>query len=719
MDFKNIIQMGLKNIVQQYLKKAKIIGILVGGGLLFFIILIAAIFGSSDEETENGVSNYSEIVSGENGALLEWLRSYENDWLRQYRNGTASDNYIYIVETRDRYARKNPTTGKIDYRLYTSPRSGILEFSYGIHVCLTDGTIYYKDLYEEEGIDIENLCNKAKNGEDVWVDGDLIDNVQAKIVKQRVEEIKTFYKNDGITLTQYEAEALTAVSYAYGNYGGSTTRNFYKQYGNTEQFRQEAIAYDKEGTACHFFIVNANQERYDRLWLMFHEGRYILSTGEEVKPEDYIVYRTAGTLEGWDGDVYVSKEFTFPYYRQGDPKWSSERWGKQGQNTIGDAGCGGTSLAIIVSGFTGKANTPPVIRTVLNNSVPIDGNSDYATSGGGSYHWYFYNNDIIYGNFKCKAEYIGEDIGTGFTKTEQALNNGKCIMFSMKRTDDSGHIFAAVPASEQDRRAGYMFNVLDPSTALNGLYKSVTDLVQHPHDPKRGISSLSAVSAIGKGDNVPRGTGGGQTTYSGNLYNSNGTVNQEKIKELEKWLEQEYNLIPAGTEFAYAYANRAACEAVTGKYLGFSGWCAENKPNSKFGGCTHIYQCPWWSQGRASEVENTKVLIGGDGGMIYANAKNKNSSDGRIYEVGNTARPGAIVSYVANGSKTGHTAYVEAVDTVNKCYYISHCGSGKKWYGIQKVNGLSGAPWSGWRTIGFVYVKETIAKEKEHHLNHQ
>lgn len=430
-----------------------------------------------------------------------------------------------------------------------------------------------------------------------------------------------------------------------------------------------------------------------------------------------------GNLEDWNGATYESIEFTFPIYRQSDPEWGTKPFGGSSSGkTIGSSGCGGTSLAMIVSGFTGHAHTPWDVVQVLDEKMP----GEYYIPRSGSSHRIFWDSRII-NYYHCDSTLIGERIclhpdsdkpedysNTDFSSTERAFSNGKCVVFSLTRTDKTQHLIAAVPASQADKERGYMFCVLDPSTQLDGLYENANELYTHPHGPRQ-LYSLKAVAAIGKGTNEPRRDEDTSRTYTGDLYNEDGTVNEEKIAELGTWLEQTYHLISAGTSFAEAYSNRRACEAVTGRYLGFRGWCSENKPDSKLAsGCLHVYQCPWWSQGRASEVENTKVLIGGDGGAIYSNAVNKNASDGRIYQTGHIAKPGAIVSYVSSDSTTGHTAYVEAVDGVNQCYYISHSGGGKKWYGVQKVHGLNNAPdgWTGWRVTGFVYVKETIEEER-------
>ena len=59
--------------------------------------------------------------------------------------------------------------------------------------------------------------------------------------------------------------------------------------------------------------------------------------------------------------------------------------------------------------------------------------------------------------------------------------------------------------------------------------------------------------------------------------------------------------------------------------------------------------------------------------------------------------PNAIVSFTTSQPE-GHVAFVEAVDEVNRVFYISHAGSGKSWYGIKAVS------FDYPNIVGFVYL---------------
>lgn len=96
------------------------------------------------------------------------------------------------------------------------------------------------------------------------------------------------------------------------------------------------------------------------------------------------------------------------------------------------------------------------------------------------------------------------------------------------------------------------------------------------------------------------------------------------------------------------------------------------------------FQCTWWANGRASmyldefgtKYEKYPTQMG-NGGEYYS----INASNG-WFEYGQEPRPNSIISW--SFGEYGHVAYVEGV--TNDCIYISHAGSGKSWYGVQKLD---------------------------------
>ena len=114
------------------------------------------------------------------------------------------------------------------------------------------------------------------------------------------------------------------------------------------------------------------------------------------------------------------------------------------------------------------------------------------------------------------------------------------------------------------------------------------------------------------------------------------------------------------------------------------------------------FQCTWWANGRASmylEQYGTKYTKYptqmGNGGQYYSiNAQNL------WFQYGSQPRANSIISWTNPGSY-GHVAYVEGVTSDG--IYISHAGSGKSWFGVQKIS-LNGSIWSGYHLNGYIYL---------------
>ena len=199
-----------------------------------------------------------------------------------------------------------------------------------------------------------------------------------------------------------------------------------------------------------------------------------------------------------------------------------------------------------------------------------------------------------------------------------------------------------------------------------------------------------------------------------NLNDDNGEVNIDEIISLQENLEKSFNLIMApknpsahGSASLTSKYNLSECQAVTGSFIGYSGTIEEEDGSMKPIGANGlgVYQCTWWANGRASmylSQNGTKYkqypTAGGNGGDYY----NINRSNG-YFNYGSTPKPNSLAVYV--GSKYGHVAYVEAVDYVNKKYYISHAGSGERWYGIWEMDFGEGY---GGTLAGYIYLDEPL-----------
>ena len=186
--------------------------------------------------------------------------------------------------------------------------------------------------------------------------------------------------------------------------------------------------------------------------------------------------------------------------------------------------------------------------------------------------------------------------------------------------------------------------------------------------------------------------GGG--SLGGDLYNSDGTVNEAKIDDLEKQLTSIIGVSKTGDISGY---NKSQTSSPYHK-----------APINSLQGL----QCTWWAWGRGYEylctIQNTTITktqyaaIIGNGGEFYK----KNKAAG-LFNYGSTPKPNSLVCYRDPGG-VGHVAYVEAVDYTNSVYYESECGAGVRWMGVNK-RAFGYAPhWHGrqYTLEGFVYLDE-------------
>ena len=156
-----------------------------------------------------------------------------------------------------------------------------------------------------------------------------------------------------------------------------------------------------------------------------------------------------------------------------------------------------------------------------------------------------------------------------------------------------------------------------------------------------------------------------------NLYNADGSVNQDAIDSLRTLLAEEV-------------ANRS------GKFM-----------TSEEGNSLGYLQCTWWANARASQFlgENYPTL-GGNGGEYY-----RINKENKWFEYGSEPRPNSLVTYVNVGA--GHVAYVEAVDYVNGKIYISDAdGVRHLWLGVEELD-MDGE-WCGMTPVGYIYLDSPL-----------
>lgn len=155
-----------------------------------------------------------------------------------------------------------------------------------------------------------------------------------------------------------------------------------------------------------------------------------------------------------------------------------------------------------------------------------------------------------------------------------------------------------------------------------------------------------------------------------NLYNADGSVNQDAIVKLNELLNNEVE-----------YRN--------GKFM-----------TSDEGNTLSYKQCTWWANARASQFlgENYPTLQGNGGDYYDINKKNN------WFEYGDVPKPNSIVTY--QFGEYGHVAYVEAVDYVNGKIYISDADSGEAFRGVEELD-MDGK-WLGHSPQGYIYLDSPL-----------
>jgi len=141
-----------------------------------------------------------------------------------------------------------------------------------------------------------------------------------------------------------------------------------------------------------------------------------------IYDNDYIV----GSGQSYEGIVFTDGSMEVTYYNQLDERWANIMYGTS--STIGEAGCGPTSMAIVISTFTGEAHDPVELA---NWSVA----NGHRCEGNGSYHSLIPESAKAYGLTVTGA---GKSDGQ---KIVDALSSGKLVVAIMAKGHftTSGH----------------------------------------------------------------------------------------------------------------------------------------------------------------------------------------------------------------------------------------------------------------------------------------
>ena len=255
--------------------------------------------------TDFGVTDYdltlfkpdefkSAITNG--SAIAEWLKSYEFNNLREFRNGEKT-----YEEFKNGYhgdAASYDEDGNIIYHMYSLDVKGdnSWNFSYGLRIwdIPSNSLSMTESFLTEAGITVEELkaeidvtpasSSVTQKG---W-DADTVDRLMDIIIEYHREIYKEYYESKGITLESYELDACIAIAYGHGNcYADSASLDVLRKYKAGEATKEQVIETFRTESGFKPFTYTAWGRR-EQLIEMFFEGRYILSTGEEIDPNSYI-----------------------------------------------------------------------------------------------------------------------------------------------------------------------------------------------------------------------------------------------------------------------------------------------------------------------------------------------------------------------------------------------------------------------------------------------
>ena len=131
-----------------------------------------------------------------------------------------------------------------------------------------------------------------------------------------------------------------------------------------------------------------------------------------IYEQDYI----EGSGQSYEGVVFTDGGMEVVYYNQLDERWANVMYGQS--STIGEAGCGPTSMSIVISTLTGDAHDPiELSRWSVANGHRCEGN--------GSYHSLIPGAAEGYG-LSCEGDLTAQDI-------VDALSGGKLVVAIMSK----------------------------------------------------------------------------------------------------------------------------------------------------------------------------------------------------------------------------------------------------------------------------------------------
>lgn len=228
--------------------------------------------------------------------LEEFIKALENNPLRLYMNNHTSVDEGEISKYIDRI--KDETV----YKMLTNEFDGR---GFGFNIFhRTDSTTWDEakpygesivEHYENLGIDIKKYVELNQT-----LESSTVDQVMRKEIQKWKDVLEESIKNRGITLEEYQLDALTSIAYEYG-WSEKDTDSFINAYfnyyitGNKKAFQKNF--YIAERTVQPFYVVSdigetGEKEKKEQLranlrWNLFDSGEYKTPEGEILDPDSF------------------------------------------------------------------------------------------------------------------------------------------------------------------------------------------------------------------------------------------------------------------------------------------------------------------------------------------------------------------------------------------------------------------------------------------------
>lgn len=496
-------------------------------------------------------------------------------------------------------------------------------------------------------------------------------------------ETKTFQKTDivnniTVNVTRYPADPNpTTRTHIYATKSGKPGRGYGDE--NTE-YEKFLVAYNNNRNAIEQ-INSVDSWLYE----MMEENQNTVNMVDTVK---YLLYMYDGINRGvteLDLSLFEPDEFTsfntlssidliknFIHYWEGTPKYNADKT----KYVIFDDGAGnptvGWGIAIEAGGYTNVFKAAGY-STEIGAEVDID-----------------FVDALEEEELNECIEYVKNAVGADLTDYQIGALVSRCYQMGKSGAMYTNQHYNSVQFNFKESYNKYW----GENDTADNYKKNITDSI-YEHELYKNYMAIGTYSNGKEMAGLKRRREGEwQLFYAGydvstnsywstsntasidniNLYNSDGTVNKTAIDNLEKDLTRRVNGIT---------------DPEMNNHLSYK-------------------QCTWWAYTRATQylkkfgTKYKEYPIGsngrsGNGGEWF----DYNKKYG-WFEYGQEPKANSIVSWSDNSY--GHVAYVEAVDNINKKVYISHAGSGTKWFGIDELTFEEVKTLWGKRINGYIYL---------------